>query len=197
MMLSSLSFALQYRIGDCDDGSMKNNLSASLINLTTALVYAGGLDQQVQPIANIKSSAVFMICIASLANTSYFISLSLNEMISNPVLLVVVINHLPPSINHHHHFRLDSNNFKVDPRLAASPLSPSSSSSTSPGSLSRTSSLTDMSGDSSASFPFQPAALSQLDQSLPMANNTWDVECNNWSLHLPFFIIVTLYILIY
>ena len=45
----------------------------------------------------------------------------------------------------------------------------------------------------SATFPFQPAALSQLDQSLPMANNTWDVECDNWSQHPPFFIIVTLY----
>ena len=113
--------------------------------------------------------------------------------LSNPVLLVVVTDHLPPSNNHHHHFRIDSNNFKVESRLAASPLSPSSSSSTSPGSLSRTSSLTDMSGEGSASFPFQPAALSQLDQSLPMANSTWDVECDNWSLHLPFFIIVTLY----
>ena len=25
-----------------------------------------------------------------------------------------------------------------------------------------------------------------------MANNTWDVECDNWSLHLPFFFIATL-----
>ena len=77
MMLSSLSFVLQYRNSDCNDGSMKNNLSASLINLTTALVYAGGLDQQVQSIANIKSSAVFVICLASLVNTSSFISLSM------------------------------------------------------------------------------------------------------------------------
>merc|ERR1712013_456733 len=66
--------------------------------------------------------------------------------LSNPVLLVVVIDHLPPSNNHHHLFRSNSDNFEVDSRLAASPPSPSSSSSTSPGSLSRTSSLTDMSG---------------------------------------------------
>lgn len=157
MMLSSLSFALQYRNGDCDDGSISNNLSASLINLTTALVYAGGLDQQVQSIENVKSNTVVMICMASLANWSIPppSSFSLNTTISNPVLPVVVIDHLAPSNNHHHHFRIDSNNFKVESRLAASPLSPSSSSSTSPGSLSRTSSLTDMSGDNSASFPFQ------------------------------------------
>ena len=149
MMLSSLSFALQYRNGDCDDGSISNNLSASLINLTTALVYAGGLDQQVQSIENVKSNTVVMICMASLANWSIPppSSFSLNAMISNPVLLVVAIDHLPPSNNHRHHFRFDSNNFKVESRLAASPPSPSSSSSTSPGSLSRTSSLTDMSGD--------------------------------------------------
>ena len=68
---------LQYRNSDCVDGSITNNFSASLINLTTALVYAGGLDQQVQSIANVISSALPMICMISLVNASFFISLSM------------------------------------------------------------------------------------------------------------------------
>ena len=128
-------------------------------------MYAGGLDQQVQSIANFKSNTVLMICIASLVTFPNPLAPDTCQL-GNPTRppwpipppsSLFQCNNIKPSLTCRCHrpsssfyliiTTIGSSNSKVESRLAASPPSPSSSSSTSPGSLSRTSSLTDMSGD--------------------------------------------------